>query len=72
MPLYAMMKQTFYKLPYAIPENKKFRAIQIGSMPPVPCGGTHLSSIGEIGGIKIGKVKAKNNIVRIAYIVNPL
>ena len=26
-------EQKFYKLPYAIPENKKFRAIQIGSMP---------------------------------------
>ena len=36
-------------------------------MAPVPCGGTHLSSTTEIGKILIGKVKLKNNIVRISY-----
>jgi alanyl-tRNA synthetase len=60
-------ERQFYKLPYSIPENKKFRAMQIGDMLPVPCGGTHLSFIGEIGNIVIGKIKAKHNIVRISY-----
>lgn len=57
----------FYKLPYNIPENKKFRVMQIGEMLPVPCGGTHLSSLGEIGHVSIRKIKAKNNCVRISY-----
>jgi alanyl-tRNA synthetase len=63
----ASFEQKFYKLPYHIPETKKFRALQIGDMLPVPCGGTHLHSIREIGCISIGKIKAKNNIVRISY-----
>lgn len=60
-------EKQFYKLPYSIPDNKKFRVMQIGNMSPVPCGGTHLSSIGEIGLIKINKIKNKNSILRVSY-----
>jgi alanyl-tRNA synthetase len=60
-------EQKFYKLPYSVPENKKFRVMQIGDKLPVPCGGTHLSFISEIGKVSIGKIKAKNNIARICY-----
>ncbi|MEY4464064.1 MAG: hypothetical protein RLZZ81_1035 [Pseudomonadota bacterium] len=60
-------EQQFYKLPYNVPENKKFRVMRIGDMLPVPCGGTHLSSIAEVGKVLIGKIKLKNNIIRISY-----
>ncbi|NDE82107.1 MAG: alanyl-tRNA editing protein [Chlamydiia bacterium] len=60
-------EKQFYKLPYSIPDNKNFRVMQIGDMPPVPCGGTHLSSIGEIGLMRINKIKNKNGILRISY-----
>ncbi|MDB6095726.1 MAG: putative metal-dependent hydrolase [Francisellaceae bacterium] len=60
-------QQQYYELPYRIPENKKFRVMQIGDMLPVPCGGTHLSSISTIGKFSINKIKVKNNIVRISY-----
>ncbi|MDF2965080.1 MAG: putative metal-dependent hydrolase [Rickettsiaceae bacterium] len=60
-------EQKFYKLPYKIPENNNFRAMQIGDMLPVPCGGTHLSSTADIGNITISKIKSKNNILRISY-----
>jgi alanyl-tRNA synthetase len=62
-----VFEKQFYKLPYSIPDNKKFRVMQIGNMSPVPCGGTHLSSIGEIGLIKINKIKNKNTILRVSY-----
>ncbi len=60
-------EKQFYKLPYSIPDNKNFRVMQIGDMPPVPCGGTHLSSIGKIGLMRINKIKNKNGILRISY-----
>ena len=60
-------EKQFYKLPYSIPENKNFRVMQIGDMAPVPCGGTHLSLIGEIGMMKIKKIKNKNGILHISY-----
>jgi alanyl-tRNA synthetase len=60
-------EKQFYKLPYSIPDNKNFRVMQIGDMPPVPCGGTHLSFIGEIGLMSINKIKNKNGILHISY-----
>ncbi len=60
-------EKQFYKLPYNVPDNKKFRVMQIGNMSPVPCGGTHLSSMGEIGLMRINKIKNKNGILRISY-----
>ncbi|MES2608361.1 MAG: alanyl-tRNA editing protein [Pseudomonadota bacterium] len=60
-------EEQFYKFPYNIPNNKMFRVMQIKGYPPVPCGGTHLSNCSEIGYIQVGKIKARNNILRISY-----
>lgn len=60
-------EEQFYKLPYRIPDNKKFRAMQIGNMLPVPYGGTHLSYIGEIEHMRIIKIKNRNNCMHISY-----
>lgn len=57
----------FYKLPYHVPENKVFRAMRIGSYVPVPCGGTHLRNIQEIGKITVRKISRKNGVTRISY-----
>ncbi len=60
-------EEEFYKLPYSVPDHKAFRAIRIGYYPPIPCGGTHVSSSGEIEGIQVGKLKEKNGIIRVSY-----
>lgn len=60
-------EQKYYKLPYQIPDNKVFRVMQIENYPPVPCGGTHLATIGEIGDMVLSKIKTKSGITRISY-----
>lgn len=60
-------EKKFYKLPYTIPGEREFRSIQIGEMPPVPCGGTHLFCLNEIGEVVIIKAKHKNNLLRVSY-----
>lgn len=60
-------EREYYKLPYEIPANKKFRVMRIGDYLPVPCGGTHLASCDELVEIEIGKIKSKNQTVRVSY-----
>jgi alanyl-tRNA synthetase len=60
-------ESTYYKLPYEIPGNKKFRVMQIGDYPPIPCGGTHLASTSEIVEIILSKMKVKNRILKISF-----
>jgi alanyl-tRNA synthetase len=60
-------ESAYYKLPYEIPETKKFRVMQIGNYPPIPCGGTHVKSTGEIGEITLKKMKQKSNVLKISF-----
>jgi alanyl-tRNA synthetase len=62
-------ESTYYKLPYEIPEAKKFRGMQIGNYQPIPCGGTHVMSTGEIGEITLKKMKQKNGLLKISFVV---
>lgn len=43
------------------------RAIKIGGHKPIPCGGTHVANIEEIGQIKLRSAKAKGGGVRLGY-----
>jgi alanyl-tRNA synthetase len=43
------------------------RAIRIGDLPPVPCGGAHVASLGEIAAIRIRSVKIKGDRARVSY-----
>lgn len=61
----------YYPLPYPTPAHKDFRVMQIGNFLPVPCGGTHLFSLKEIGEIRLPKMKSKDKIHHISYEVLP-
>jgi alanyl-tRNA synthetase len=54
-------------LPGEIPGDKAFRAVQIGNYGPIPCGGTHVASVEEIGEIFLGKIRRKDGVLRLAY-----
>lgn len=43
------------------------RQIQIGSFPSVPCGGTHLDNLSELGDLELIKAKVKGDKIRISY-----
>jgi alanyl-tRNA synthetase len=47
------------------------RAIQIGPYTPIPCGGTHVSSLSEISKIIVESVKKKSGRLRVSYTVIP-
>lgn len=50
-----------------IPANKPVRIVRYGDNLYTPCGGTHVRNSGEVGEIKIRKLKFKGNNVRISY-----
>jgi alanyl-tRNA synthetase len=45
------------------------RAIRIGAYPPIPCGGTHVSRLADIGDVRIDAVKRKSGRLRVSYTV---
>lgn len=45
------------------------RAIRMGEHAPIPCGGTHVDRLGEIGRVLVASVKRKGDRVRVSYSV---
>jgi Ser-tRNA(Ala) deacylase AlaX len=60
------MKAICRFVPDNIPEGKPTRVVLFGDF-GIPCGGTHVSSLGEIQQITIRKIKAKGQTIRISY-----
>ncbi len=57
-------------VPDYIPEGKPARVVMFGDF-GMPCGGTHVTHLGEIGGITIRNVKAKGQgPIRVGYDVS--
>lgn len=47
------------------------RAIGMGDLAPIPCGGTHVARLGEIGRVQVASVKRKGDRIRVSYSVEP-
>ena len=62
------MHEVCHFVPEYIPEGKPARVVMYGNF-GVPCGGTHVSRLGEIRQMTIRKIKASGSIVRISYTV---
>lgn len=60
------MKEVCHFVPDYIPEGKPARVVMYGDF-GVPCGGTHVSKLGDIRHITIRKIKIKQPNVQVAY-----
>jgi Ser-tRNA(Ala) deacylase AlaX len=50
-----------------IPREKPSRIVTIGGYRSLPCGGTHVSSLAELGSIRITKVKSQKGNLKVSY-----
>ncbi|HJQ09131.1 MAG TPA: hypothetical protein VJ836_06650 [Candidatus Saccharimonadales bacterium] len=56
-------------IPENIPTNKPARVVIYNRDYGIPCGGTHVRRLGEIGKVTITKVKCKKGITKVSYSV---
>jgi len=65
----ASMKTVCKNVPNSIPDNKPARVVMYCENFGIPCGGTHLKNIGEVGIINVKKLKFKKDTIRLSYAV---
>jgi Ser-tRNA(Ala) deacylase AlaX len=56
-------------VPDYIPANKPARVVMYGDF-GIPCGGTHVSNLRDIGKISIRKIKQDGENIRVSYSIN--
>jgi Ser-tRNA(Ala) deacylase AlaX len=66
------LKQRCWNTPPNIPADKQLRTITIHSLDPVPCGGTHVKCLSEIGAVNVVKLKKRKGLTKISYRVQDL
>jgi len=69
MPVDEMYKVVRH-VPDNIPKNKPGRVVIYGGNYGVPCGGTHVKNLKQVGTIKIPKLKEKKGVIRVSYEVD--
>ena len=55
------------ELPYIVPKDEMYRMFKIADYAPVPCGGTHVKSLAELGSVHLVKIKTKGDSTKIYY-----
>jgi Ser-tRNA(Ala) deacylase AlaX len=63
------MHKVVRHVPNNIPKNKPGRVVMYSENFGIPCGGTHVKNLKQIGVIKIPKLKEKKGIIRVSYTV---
>lgn len=53
-------------VPQNLPSNKPIRVVLYGNF-GVPCGGTHVRKLNDIGKIEITKIKSKKGLTKVSY-----
>lgn len=62
----AQMKSVCHHVPDYIPEGKPARVVMYGDF-GVPCGGTHVNNLRDIGHLTIRKIKAGGGKIKVSY-----
>lgn len=62
------MEKTGAVVPDNLPKGKPTRAVFYNDF-PVPCGGTHVSYVKDIGKLQVTKIKKKDGNIRVSYIL---
>lgn len=62
----ADLEGTCKYIPDYLPEGKPIRVVTVADF-GCPCGGTHVKYLGELQGVTIHKIKAKNGNTRVTY-----
>lgn len=68
MPV-ADMDQYCRHVPENIPTNKPARIVLYSETFGVPCGGTHVRNVAEVGTLSITKIKSKKGVTKVSYAV---
>lgn len=68
MPVDEMHKVVRH-VPENIPKNKPGRVVMYGDGFGIPCGGTHVKNLSQIGTVRIPKLKEKKGVIRVNYTV---
>lgn len=50
-----------------MPDNKPIRVVMVWGDKGVPCGGTHVANITEIGTLAVRYVKSKKGVIKVGY-----
>lgn len=65
-----MPKEEMYTVCHSVPDylpaNKPLRVVMYGAV-GIPCGGTHVGNLSEIGLISIRKIKKEKDAIRVSY-----
>ncbi|HUB93445.1 MAG TPA: alanine--tRNA ligase-related protein [Verrucomicrobiae bacterium] len=54
-------------IPNNIPTNKPARIVLYADTFGIPCGGTHVRRVRDIGKIEVSKIKSKKGIIKVSY-----
>jgi Ser-tRNA(Ala) deacylase AlaX len=52
--------------PY-VPKDKPSRIVTIGTYLPLPCGGTHVATLAELGSVRVIKIKNQKGNMKVKY-----
>ena len=69
MPVAEMHKYCRH-VPENLPQNKPARLVIYGEDFGIPCGGTHVKDIADVGSVSINKLKHKKGKIRLSYAIN--